>query len=690
MGKKVKAGKARKDKFYELAKTEGYRSRAAYKLLQLDGKFNFLSSATVCIDLCAAPGGWLQAAKKRMPVSSIIIGVDLHKIRPIPTVHTFIEDITTDKCKQTIRGVLHDRKANVVLHDGAPNVGKSWIHDAYQQALLTLSALKLAVAFLDSGGYFVTKVFRSRDYNALLWVFGQMFKKVHSTKPQASRNESAEIFVICQGYMAPDEVDSKFFDPKFVFKDFDPEPKYPLNLVHPEKQSRKAGGYAESEIIVEHKLSAQRFITNENYLELLRSSTEIVLDDEWIINHKATSDEIKACVKDLQVLGKKDIRNILTWHKRLKKSLAETGQSTVKLADEVQENSVEEGKEEDQEENELRAADEFILQQLEEKDKEIKRRKKQALRVKRKLREKMKLNIVIPGDRIVAVDDIELFNLKTVSSQIQQKNMSHFLSESDNEEKEEFNDMEDSHSELEDEKQISSSQYGPRDIARKYDASDSDTENNTDSELSKGRKINDFDSVAAEPAAKNIKLNPYELAIGEEMIKSQKRRRELIEMSYNRYVANDDGLPDWFVKDERLHRRKQAPITKEQIQVYKEKQKAIDAQPIKKIAEARARKKRKLEKRLEKARKKAEAVTDKFEMSEIEKRKAEKEVYKKAGLLKSQKRHLTYVVAKKHTSTGKRAIRPDGVKGHYRLVDPRLKKDKRKQKLTAKQKKTRR
>lgn len=59
--------------------------------------------------------------------------------------------------------------------------------------------------------------------------------------------------------------------------------------------------------------------------------------------------------------------------------------------------------------------------------------------------------------------------------------------------------MEDSHSELEDEKQISSSQYGPRDIARKYDASDSDTENNTDSELSKGRKINDFDSVAAEP-----------------------------------------------------------------------------------------------------------------------------------------------------------------------------------------------
>ncbi|ELW67505.1 pre-rRNA processing protein FTSJ3 [Tupaia chinensis] len=832
MGKKGKVGKSRRDKFYHLAKETGYRSRSAFKLIQLNRRFQFLQKARALLDLCAAPGGWLQVAAKFMPVSSLIVGVDLVPIKPLPNVVTLQEDITTERCRQALRKELKTWKVDVVLNDGAPNVGASWVHDAYSQAHLTLMALRLACDFLARGGCFITKVFRSRDYQPLLWIFQQLFHRVQATKPQASRHESAEIFVVCQGFLAPDKVDSKFFDPKFAFKEVEVQAKTVTELVT--KKKPKAEGYAEGDLTLYHRTSVTDFLRATNPVDFLSKASEISLDEEELAQHPATTEDIRACCQDIKVLGRKELRSLLNWRTKLRRYVAKKLKEQAKALDiSLSSGEEEEGEEEEEstagttrqpsEEEEEEQLNQTLAEMKAQEVAELKRKKKKLLREQRKQRERIELKMDLPGVSIADEGETGMFSLRTIRGhqlleEVTQGDMSAadtFLSDlpgddiyvsdvedddsasldsdldpeelagvggrqvlkdqkcvqfaeadDDKEEEKEENPLlvpleekavlqeeqanlwfsKDGFSGIEDDAdealEISQAQLlyrsrckgqqqpqlpppptsktkspqGHEDAPKETEppsgteattspgeerggSSDSDStsseEESWEPPCSKKRsrrpKSDDdgFEVVPIEDPAKHRILDPEGLALGAIIASSKKAKRDLIDNSFNRYTFNEEEgeLPEWFVQEEKQHRIRQLPVDKKEVERYRKRWREINARPIKKVAEAKARKKRRMLKKLEQTKKKAEAVVNTVDISEREKVAQLRSLYKKAGLGK-EKRQVTYVVAKK--GVGRKVRRPAGVRGHFKVVDSRMKKDQRAQQRKEQKKKHKR
>uniref|UniRef100_A0A8C9X0P5 pre-rRNA processing protein FTSJ3 n=1 Tax=Sander lucioperca TaxID=283035 RepID=A0A8C9X0P5_SANLU len=666
MGKKLKVGKTRKDKFYHLAKETGYRSRSSFKLIQLNRKFQFLQKARALVDLCAAPGGWLQVASKFMPVSSLIIGVDLVPIKPIPNVVVLQEDITTDKCRTALRKELQTWKVDVVLNDGAPNVGANWQHDAFSQAHLTLMALKLACDFLTKGGTFVTKVFRSKDYQPLLWIFQQLFKKVQATKPQASRNESAEIFVICQGFVAPDKIDSKFFDPKHAFKEVEVQAKTVRDLIPVKKP--KAEGYTDGDLTLHHSFTVTAFLKADNAIDFLDKASEITFDNIDLQSHPATSNEIKECCRDIKVLGRKELRLLLTWRSKLRKFLAKKLKDDAKQPDpdinlssdeekgasedEPDKKKEKQGGEEDDEEEEM---EKKLAELKAEEVAELKRKKRKLLKERRKLRERVELKMDLPGVSIADSSDSSMFSLTTIKKQKALTDISK-------------GDMQVADTLVEEDEDLYLSEEDDDEADKMSLASDLD-----DDDL---EEVEQRQKELEKNAPKKKILDAEGLALGCQIATSKKRARDLLDGSFHRFASSEEqwDVPEWFLDDERKHRKKPVPVTKEMVEEFKQKWKEIDARPIKRVAEAKARKKRRMLKKMEQAKKKAEAVVNTVDISEREKMAQLKGIYKKAGLGK-EKREVTYVVTKK--GAGKKVRRPAGVKGAFKLVDGRLKKDMR-------------
>ena len=792
MGKKTKS-KARLDKYYHLSKEMGYRSRAAFKLIQLNKKYNFLSGATVLIDLCAAPGGWCQVAAKEMPISSIKIGIDLDPIKPIPGVTTFQCDITTEQCRHLIRKEIKHLKADVVLHDGAPNVGGQWAKDSYNQNELVLYSIKLASEFLKEGGWFISKVFRSIDYNSLLYVMKQLFDKVEATKPLASRTQAAEIFVICQGYKNPSYIDPKLLDPKYALKQIDDEDTMKNNTINSikamfDRKKNRSGYNTDTLFIVK---SFKDFIECSNPFKFLFETNKIKVETEdckkyvEIIKNKPKDYELY--FDDLQVLGKKEMEELIIWRNKIRTKLNLSRKENIKEKEEEKEKKEKDINEEmdeeikkyekqrkkrleaqkrKQEKIELSNRKAFILQEdqpqdndvdnddelyeyMQKKDIDIENLEEPKAEEEEEEEDEKDSNDVNYSD--LSEDDyIDMMNedieenkrLYEEEREIKRKNKEKgekkkkkgeielvkneneenddLINENlDIEEEEEEEEEGDDSALYDEEEELEEENQGKKDISLNEEEDEEDIKddviinnplrkekkikedkkesNKEDKRQNKEKSENEEDNLSYdtdEQEEKNKLLNKKTKrekdqsssseneddgynsdekaeirAIAKKMLR-KKERLKILNSSYNRYAFEDDGkVPKWFLEDENKHNKPQKPVTKAEILAEKEYLRKITVRMPKKILEAKARKKNRLNKRLQKIKKQAEGIANQDEYTEISKVKQIEKLYKRE--INKSKEKKRYIISRSWANNKGKDSR------NVRHVDRRMKKDKR-------------
>jgi 23S rRNA (uridine2552-2'-O)-methyltransferase len=191
-----------RDEYYNRAKQEGYRSRAAYKLKQLDQLEGLVGPGNTVVDLGAAPGGWMQVAAEMAGDGGTVIGVDRQRIDPLEDDHgarieTVRGDMTDDETREEVVEIAGE--ADVVISDLAPNMTGEYNLDHARSVHLARQAFETALELLDSGGDFAVKVFQGPDLEDLREDIKEEFEYVRRTAPDASRDESSEVYLIAKG-----------------------------------------------------------------------------------------------------------------------------------------------------------------------------------------------------------------------------------------------------------------------------------------------------------------------------------------------------------------------------------------------------------------------------------------------------------------------------------------------------------
>jgi 23S rRNA (uridine2552-2'-O)-methyltransferase len=195
----MKLTDSKKDQFRRLARDQGYRSRSAFKLKQINQSYRILNKGDCIVDIGCAPGGWMQIALAEVGTKGKVIGVDIKKIEPLSNAFIIQGNIEDEHVTDNILKISNSC-VDIVLSDLSPNVSGNWELDHARQIDLTRNALRLSSIILKKRGKAVFKVFQGDMLNELVVELKKKFKKVILTKPNASRQVSSEIYLICLDY----------------------------------------------------------------------------------------------------------------------------------------------------------------------------------------------------------------------------------------------------------------------------------------------------------------------------------------------------------------------------------------------------------------------------------------------------------------------------------------------------------
>ena len=185
-----------KDPFVIQAQKDGYRSRAAYKLIEIDKKYKIIKSGITAVDLGAAPGGWSQVLSKKIGLKGKVVGIDLLEVPPIKGIDFIQGDFMREEILNEMVDELENKPVDLVISDMAPNISGIKMVDQQKAIYLNELAFDFATKHLKQNGCFLVKSFVGKDFEEFVKNLRSCFNKVYKIKPDSSRSRSAEIFLL--------------------------------------------------------------------------------------------------------------------------------------------------------------------------------------------------------------------------------------------------------------------------------------------------------------------------------------------------------------------------------------------------------------------------------------------------------------------------------------------------------------